>query len=68
MASSMGTNTQRNETTEKEEYGFRDQLLIGEMEDTLYEVFHRTFSKNPQLLHQELMKKEPQIKNLRKKK
>jgi len=60
----MANSPQNNETTETQEYGFRNQLLVGEMEDTLLEVFHRTFSKNPQLLYQELQKKQRELLKL----
>ena len=64
----MFTTTQKNETDDNEEYGFRNQLLVGEIEDTAYEFFHKTFPKNPQLLQQELLNKEPQLKKLLKRK
>jgi len=60
----MANSPQNNETTKTQEYGFRNQLLVGEMEDTLLEVFHRTFSKNPQLLYQELQKKQRELLKL----
>jgi len=56
------------ETQDNDEYDFRNQLLVGLVEKKLRNLFHQSFSKDPNKLFDQLKKLETKIKNLHDKK
>jgi len=68
-SSSSGTVAQKtDETKDCQEYDFRGQLLVGEMESKFRKRFHKNFSKDPNKLCNELKNHEAEINKLLNKK